>query len=338
MSSRTKTWTRMFCRAGATALIAVALTPTQLHAQDVNYTPGVLPDHWFSGGPQCATFQEDFQIHEYNPDFVILRESGCVHAEKPFLYMLFGRDRVILFDTGAGSNTDPTTGRVPNVVGIVNLVINQWLARNHRQSIDLVVTHLHSHFDHIWGDSQFAGRANTSFVPPGSVPALQAFFGIRHWPRDIVAFDLGQRVVDIIPIPGHDETHIAAYDRQTGVLLTGDTLYPGRIYINVPDPDVFADSVERLVDFTSTRLVTHVLGTHIEQRGSYLDYPIGTHFAPDETPLQLGRAHLLELLEATTFRSREDKHSQKTIIQKAYRDFTTCGPYPECNTVNSGPR
>ena len=92
---------------------------------------------------------------------------------------------------------------------------------------------------------------------------------------------------------------------------------------------MFAESVERLVDFTSTRLVTLALGTHIEQRGPYVDYPIGTHFAPDEIPLQLGRAHLLELLEAANLRARPEKHSDKQIVQKAYRDMSTCGSYPE---------
>jgi hydroxyacylglutathione hydrolase len=341
MTARTMTWTSALSLATAAMVIAFAAVPTNSHAQTVSYVPGVLPDKWFSGGPGCAVFQQDFEIHAYNKDFYILRESGCVHAEKPFLYLLFGQDKAILFDTGAGENTDPTTGRVPNVVGAVDSVINQWLVSNNRASIHLVVTHLHSHFDHVWGDPQFTGRPNTSFVPPGSVSALQSFFGIADWPRDIVAYDLGGRILDIIPIPGHDETHIAVYDRQTGVLLTGDTLYPGRLYINVADPDVFAQSVQRLVDFTSTRLVTHVLGTHIEQRGPYVDYPIGTHFAPDEIPLQLGRAELLELLEAANLRA--DKTSSKSpgkkkIVQKAYRDFTTCGPYPECNTVNAGPR
>ena len=330
-------------RGAARMAALVVMLPFTAHAQTVAYVPGVLPDTWFSGGPGCASFRDDFQIHAYNEDFYILRESGCVHAEKPFLYLIFGQDRAILFDTGAGDNTDPTTGRVPNVVGAVNQVIDRWLAANRKQSIHLVVTHLHSHFDHIWGDGQFAGRPNTSFVQPASVAALQSFFGIARWPRDIVAYDLGGRVLDIIPIPGHDETSIAVYDRQTGVLLTGDTVYPGRVYINVPDADVFEASIRRLVDFTSTRLVTHVLGTHIEQRGPYVDYPIGTHYAPDEIPLQLGRAHLLEMLEAARLQARSDsasdaKGDKKRIVQKAYRDFTTCGPYPECNTVNAGPR
>jgi hydroxyacylglutathione hydrolase len=329
------------------AVAAVVVAPLgAVHAQSIDYRAGVLPDHWFTGGPECATFTDDFQVHQYNEDLIILRESGCVHTEKPFLFLLFGQDKVILFDTGAGDNTDPTTGRVPNVRGAVDAVIDQWLDDNGRTSITLVVTHLHSHFDHIWGDFQFDGRPDTLFVPPGSVPALQSFFGISDWPNQIAEYDLGDRILDVIPIPGHDETSIAVYDRQTAILLTGDTLYPGRIYINM-DADVLERSVQRMVDFTSTRLVAHILGTHIEQQGPYIDYPIGVHFAPNEILLQLGRADLLELREAVALRSKEKgievgfgytKSLKGQIVEKAYRSFSTCGPYPVCNTVNAGPR
>ena len=71
-----------------------------------------------------------------------------------------------------------------------------------------------------------------------------------------------------------------------------------------------------------------MLGTHIEQSGPYADWPIGTHFVPVETALELGRAHILELREAVSLRSGG------AITQKAYRDFTTCGPHPKCNPVN----
>ena len=60
--------------------------------------PGVLPASWITGGPNCATVP-DWQIHEYNEDFYILRESGCINYEKPFLYLIFGQDKAILEDT-----------------------------------------------------------------------------------------------------------------------------------------------------------------------------------------------------------------------------------------------
>jgi hydroxyacylglutathione hydrolase len=309
------------------AAVLVASAPSASRAADLvsEVRPGVLPEKWSSGSPHCTRFSPEFQIHEYNADFFILRESGCVNDEKPFLYLLFGKDKAILFDTGAGSYE--VEGK-PDVIGAVRKVMAVWLLRNRRRSIPLVVTHLHSHGDHIYGDFQFEGQPNITVIPPKSVSALQAFFGITNWPNSIVTYDLGQRVLDIIPIPGHDTTSIAVYDRQTGVLLTGDSVYPGRIYVN-GDPEIFVESAQRLVDFTSDKIITHVLGTHIEQKGPYADYPVGTTWVPYEAPLELSRAHLLEILEGTQERLPDGK-----IVHRWFRDLSLCGSYPTCNRVN----
>jgi hydroxyacylglutathione hydrolase len=146
------------------------------------------------------------------------------------------------------------------------------------------------------GDSQFTGRANTTFVA-ASPEALTAFFGLKGWPDTPASYTLGGRAIDIIPIPGHEPASIALYDRRTGLLLTGDTLYPGRLYVR--DGPAFAASVQRLVAFTRDKPIAHILGAHIENtRTPYLDYPEGTTYQPDEHALELGRAHLLELNEA----------------------------------------
>jgi len=248
------------------AVAALSLLPSASWAsnQSVTFTPGAFPDHWLTGGPDCSELQQDFQIHRYNTNLYILREAGCVHHEKPFLFLLFGQDKALLLDTGAGPNTDPVSGRQPDVRSAVDFVIGQWLKQAGRTSIPLVVVHLHSHFDHVWGDPQFIGRPDTTFVPPGSVAVLKSFFGITSWPEQIVPYDLGKRVLDIIPTPGHDDTELAIYDRQTALLLVGDTLYPGRLYIN-GTADEFQASVQRMLDFTADKPVAHVLGTHIER-------------------------------------------------------------------------
>jgi hydroxyacylglutathione hydrolase len=48
---------------------------------------GSLPAKWTTGGPKCMEIPE-WQVHEYNPDFFILRQSGCTDAEMPFLYLI----------------------------------------------------------------------------------------------------------------------------------------------------------------------------------------------------------------------------------------------------------
>ena len=159
------------------------------------------------------------------------------------------------------------------------------------------MAHTHSHSDHTAGDRQFAARPGTTLVE-ASVEAMKPFFGITSWPEQTVGYKLGGRTLDIIPIPGHDVSSIAVYDRQTRVLLTGDSLYPGRVYVN-GDPKVFKASNQRLVDFAADHVITFILGTHIEQtRTPFVDYPVGTVYQPDEHVLELGVGHLLELNDA----------------------------------------
>ena len=83
-----------------------------------------------------------------------------------------------------------------------------------------------------------------------------------HWPSGVAEVDLGGRALEVVPIPGHELAHIAVYDRATGLLLTGDTLYPGLLVAN--DWPVYAASAARLRAFVDSRPVTFVLGAHIE--------------------------------------------------------------------------
>jgi glyoxylase-like metal-dependent hydrolase (beta-lactamase superfamily II) len=198
--------------------------------------------------------------------------------------MLFGEDRVLLEDTGAGGVA---------VRDAVQGVIDTWLEETGKSSIELVVVNSHAHGDHVAGNGQFVGQPNTTVV--GYLLAeVQTFFGITDWPDEIVQYDLGGRELDIIPIPGHHLTHIAIYDPEDGLLLTGDTLYAGRLYIsNWTD---YVPSVGRLVDHAADREVCHVLGTHIEMTTTAgVDYDFGADEHPDEHPLQLELEHLEEL-------------------------------------------
>ncbi len=245
--------------------------------------PGTLPAHWTPAGPNCLEVP-DWQVHQYNPAFYILRESGCTNYEKPFLYLIFGKDRALLVDTGAGP---------VDTAAFTQKLIAKWLKVNHRASIPLTVVHSHGHGDHVQGDKGFAGLPDVTLIP-AAVDAEQKAFNIANQQG---AIDLGDRTIDVIAIPGHQPAHMAYYDRKTGILLTGDHLYPGRLYIT--DFAAYVASTQRLVQFTETHPVTHILGCHIEQSSTpYVDYPTGTVYQPNEHTLELGRAHLLELLSA----------------------------------------
>jgi glyoxylase-like metal-dependent hydrolase (beta-lactamase superfamily II) len=265
---------------------------------------GTLPARWTAATtPDCAKAAA-FVAHEYNKSFFIIRQSGCTNFEKPFLYLLFGLAQSMLVDTGA---------RGADVSGIVEELRQQYADRQGGAILLLVVVHSHGHGDHTAGDAALARLPDTRVVE-ARPERVAAFFGIRDWPRAAAQYDLGGRVLDIVPIPGHEPASIAIYDRRTAVLLTGDTLYPGRLYVR--DPEAFRESIDRLVEFAATRDIAHVLGAHIENtRTPYRDYPEGTTYQPDEHVLQLARADLTELREAL-------RQMGSHLERRAYRDFT----------------
>lgn len=273
--------------------------PENIQAGDgLGLQAGELPTGWRTGGPNCVTVP-DWQVKEYNEDFYILRESGCVNPEKPFLYLIFGENKALLEDTGVATlMPDGTRGTVIPTAPIVADLLAKWAARKKYAPVSLIVIHSHSHSDHTAADSQFQAMPGVQFI--ASKPAeIQKGAGIAKWPADIGHIDLGGRIVDVIPFPGHDVASVALYDRLTGNLMTGDSLYPGLLSVNQEDLATFTASAQRLADFVSEHPVAHVLGTHIEQKKlPYLDYGRGTVYQPDEAPLELTRAHVFELNDA----------------------------------------
>jgi flavorubredoxin len=159
---------------------------------------------------------------------------------------------------------------------------------NQRRTVPLKVVHSHGHGDHKANDFQFLNQPNVELVGPTLESNIQ-FFKINDWPNRSVIYDLGNRELTIIPIPGHDLTSIAIYDSQTQWLLTGDTVYPGRLYVR--DWEAFKKSIQRLSNFCNAQKVSFLMGNHIEMADRPgVDYPTGTTFHPHEhiLPMQPG--------------------------------------------------
>ena len=261
-----------------------------LSSQDLNVK-------WIHGSDPCSSNRDvAFQVHAFEDDTFIIRENKCINYEAPFIYLLFGNDAVFMQDTGAAPAVNSRSA-FP-VRETVQKVVDDWSKKHGKTGMRLLVTHSHAHEDHTGGDPQFEGQPNTTVL--GKKPEeVQAFFGVTSWPNQQVTLDLGGRILDIIPIPGHEASSIAVYDRKTRILLTGDTVYPGRLYIR--DWPAFKSSIERLTSFVKTHEVSQVLGTHIEMSTKPgVDYPVRTTYQPEERELQMGPAHILELYDAVS--------------------------------------
>ena len=68
----------------AFAAAAPAMPGGGIQSATAEVRAGSLPLAWNTGGPKCMEMPE-WQIHEYNPDLYILRQSGCTDFEKPFI-------------------------------------------------------------------------------------------------------------------------------------------------------------------------------------------------------------------------------------------------------------
>ena len=66
--------------------------------------PGVWPSTWIHGAPPGVRGQDPpLQVHRFDEHTFVLRQSKAMTYEAPFVYLLFGNDRALLLDTGAGA-------------------------------------------------------------------------------------------------------------------------------------------------------------------------------------------------------------------------------------------
>src|SRR5882757_10928983 len=101
----------------AAALAALVLAVPGLAAAKPLFQP------WIGG---TAASEPQMQVQRYDADTYVIRQSVKTNFEAPFLYLLFGKDRVLLLDSGAGGlKIRPT----------IDGVITDWLAAHHRTSI-----------------------------------------------------------------------------------------------------------------------------------------------------------------------------------------------------------
>jgi len=249
---------------------------------DSQVVPGTMDVHWNEGSEDCIkNSQPPIQVHRYNAHTFILRESLCATYEAPFIYLLIGKTKALLIDTGAVADAKT----MPLAQTVISLLPNEG------SRLPLMVVHTHGHLDHRSGDGQFRALPDVEVVPT-DLESVKGRLDLADWPNNIGEIDLGDRVIDLIPTPGHYSSHIAYYDRQTGLFFSGDFLLPGRLLIE----DTAADlaSARRVAEFVEQRPVNYVLGAHIELDESGKMF-VGTRYHPNERPLQLTKQDLLAL-------------------------------------------
>jgi hydroxyacylglutathione hydrolase len=248
--------------------------------------------HWDEGSPKCAKDpQPRLQEHPFSTRTIILRENLCTTFEAPFMYLLIGSTKALL---------------VPLAGTVMRLLPGEGPAK-----LPLLVVHTHRHLDHRAGDPQFALFSNTQVVG-FDIDSVRRYYKFTDWPNGLAQVDLGDRMVDVLPTPGHNDTEVAFYDRSTGLLLTGDFLMPARLLIDDTSADLA--SAERVAAFAKDRPISFALGGHIEVNSAGDLFPWESQYHPHEHILQMTKDDVLALPAAVnTFNCFYTVHGKFTM-------------------------
>lgn len=214
-----------------------------------------------------------FEVYKVAPATFAIYEPH--QAEEVISYLIVGTKQAVLFDTGMG-------------IGNIKAIVARLTSR------PIVVLNSHSHNDHVGGNWQFSfvygmdtafTRANVkgsredaqaevgkdqicvsspNTLPKGFDPAK---YSTKPWKISLSVHDhfkinLGGRTLEIISTPGHTPDSISLIDRANGLLFTGDTFYPGEIWLYRPETDfpAYLASVKKLSALVPE--IKLVLGAH----------------------------------------------------------------------------
>src|SRR5271169_476548 len=197
-----------------------------------------------------------FEVYKVAPGVFAIYEPH--QAEEVISYLIIGHKQAVLFDTGMGiSDIQRVTTRLT--------------------SRPVVVLNSHTHDDHV-GDNwrfPFVFGMDTDFtrknakgsredaqaeitpdqlcgdLPKGFNPKTYATkpWKIAHAIHDGFKVNLGGgHTLEVIATPGHTPDAISLFDRENGLLFTGDTYYPAPIWLFRPetDSDAYDASIKRL--------------------------------------------------------------------------------------------
>ena len=228
-----------------------------------------LPRPEYTKLQRIAVADTWFEVYRVAPDVYAIYEPH--QSEETISYLILGNARTLLFDTGMG-------------IGDLKALTSKLT------TLSVTVLNSHTHDDHVGDNWQFDSvyGMDTDFtrqnakgskadaqaeiakeelcgaLPAGFNPSTYATrpWHVTKWLHDGDSIDLGGRTLEVIATPGHTPDSICLLDRANRLLFSGDTYYPGPIWLYRPETDLVAygKSVRRLA--TLQPQVTLVLGAH----------------------------------------------------------------------------
>jgi hydroxyacylglutathione hydrolase len=211
--------------------------------------------------PSCQDSQQDLQ--EYEPvkihsDWFEVNYLGdrIYSIEEPkssqgnVSYLILGDDRAFMFDTGCGENEVKGNYKIKYIIDKIT-------------SLPVTLIQSHFHFDHNQNIHEFERIAFPDLPllrdrvgQDGQFQFTQEDLFEGDYPSEIIVnewfpmetdIDLGGQVIQLIHVPGHSDESIAIMIPSAGIILLGDFLYNGALFLfRNDDLAVYQQTVDHL--------------------------------------------------------------------------------------------
>lgn len=237
-------------------------------AQDTSQRSEIIqPQKWWENLPRpvysslerVKVNQDWYEVYKLTTDTLAIYEP--YQFEEAISYLVLGKDRGILIDTGTG-------------IGNLSALVTELTA------LPVSVVNTHTHWDHIGANHQFETiacfnhpecirkllegvnneRLQPSITGDSIWKSLPKNLDPSSWeippvkPTRLLGdgdiIDLGGgRTLEVIYTPGHSPGSICLLDKKNRLLFTGDTFFPGPLYAYPEDVDIdeYRASIDRLI-------------------------------------------------------------------------------------------
>jgi glyoxylase-like metal-dependent hydrolase (beta-lactamase superfamily II) len=201
-----------------------------------------------------------FTTQRIDEGLYLITEPHYYYYNRANLWLIKGRDRDLLIDTGLG-----VASLRQHIAGLIDK--------------ELLAIASHVHFDHAGGIAEFEERAihaaEAQALREGnayeSLSAQPGWLDIDHFellphrgftveqytfkaaePTQILqdgdVLDLGDRALEVLHLPGHSAGCIALYDHRSQALFAGDVIYDGELLdeLHCSNINTYIQTYERL--------------------------------------------------------------------------------------------
>ncbi len=190
------------------------------------------------------------------------------HFQEVISYLIVGNKKALLFDTGMG------IGNIKEEIGKIT-------------SLPITVINSHCHFDHIgdnWKfndillfDNEWAKNVAKNGVtfsqlhqhmpedgfyqnPPNDFRLQNYSIKPFQWNKLVKEghrIDIDPFTFQVLHTPGHSPDGICLYEENSGFLFSGDTFYPGPIYLQLEESQLedFKKTIEKLTELKNIQKI-----------------------------------------------------------------------------------